>query len=187
MTHDRTQPVVLEAERLPAAVRGSREAKSHAQRPQKVTRIGLTLPTLNPQPSTKGHADHVATAILQVTAHRQRINRLQTGAQSAPVPAPSPGTLADGSTLLPNGWRLAPAGRHLTVGDLPLNVVQSPDSRYLIITNNGLAKPSFSVVDVASWTIKNTTPLESAWYGLVWHPDGTKLYSAGAGQNNVVA
>ena len=97
----------------------------------------------------------------------------------------SPGALADGSTLLPNGWRLAPAGRHLTVGDLPLNVVQSPDSRYLIITNNGLAKPSFSVVDVASWTIKNTTQLESAWYGLVWHPDGTKLYSAGAGQNNV--
>ena len=104
---------------------------------------------------------------------------LLTRAQSAPAPAPSPGALADGSTLLPNGWRLAPAGRHLTVGDLPLNVVQSPDSRYLIITNNGLAKPSFSVVDVASWTIKNTTQLESAWYGLVWHPDGTKLYSAG--------
>ena len=110
---------------------------------------------------------------------------LLTRAQSAPPPASSPGILADGSTLLPNGWRLAPAGRHLAVGDLPLNVVQSPDSRYLIVTNNGLAKPSLSVVEAASWTIKNTTQLDHAWYGLAWHPDGTKLYSAGGGQNNV--
>jgi DNA-binding beta-propeller fold protein YncE len=64
-------------------------------------------------------------------------------------------------------------------------VIQSPDSRYLIVTNNGLATPSLSVIDVASWTIKNTTLLDHAWYGLAWHPDGTKLYSAGAGQNNV--
>jgi YVTN family beta-propeller protein len=27
--------------------------------------------------------------------------------------------------------------------------------------------------------------LAHAWYGLVWHPDGTRLYSAGANQNNV--
>jgi len=110
---------------------------------------------------------------------------LLTRAQSAPRLDAVPGALADGSTLLSNGWRLAPAGRHLAVGDLPLNVVQSPDSRYLIVSNNGLAKPSFSIVDVASWTIKSTTPLDHAWYGLAWHPDGTKLYSAGGGQNNV--
>jgi YVTN family beta-propeller protein len=106
-------------------------------------------------------------------------------AQSAP-PAPfAPGALNDGSTMLANGWRISPAGRAVTVGDLPLNVIQSPDARYLVVTNNGLAKPSFSVVDVAGWTVKNTVPLDSAWLGLVWHPDGTKLYSAGAAQNNV--
>ena len=27
--------------------------------------------------------------------------------------------------------------------------------------------------------------LDNAWNGLVWHPDGTKLYSAGGAQNNV--
>ena len=104
-----------------------------------------------------------------------------TRAQSAPPQASSPGALADGSTLLPNGWRLAPAGRHLMIGDLPLNLVQSPDGRYLIVTNNGLAKPSFSVIDIANWTVKSTMPLEHAWYGLVWHPDGTKLYVGGGG------
>ncbi len=58
-------------------------------------------------------------------------------ATSSPSPDAAPGHLSDGSTLLPNGWRVAPAGRSLYVGDLPLNVVQSPDSRYLVVTNNG--------------------------------------------------
>ena len=106
-------------------------------------------------------------------------------AQGAPAQPLSPGNLADGTTLLPNGWRVAPAGKHVTVGDMPLNVVQSPDSRYLIVTNNGIAKPSFSTIDVANWTVKSTTTLDHAWLGLAWHPDGTRLYSGGAAQNNV--
>jgi YVTN family beta-propeller protein len=105
-------------------------------------------------------------------------------AQSAPLQS-TPGTLADGSTLLPNGWRLMPAGRHLGLSDLPLNVVQTPDSRFLIVTNNGLMAPSLTIIDIASWTIKSTVPLDQAWYGLVWHPDGTKLYLAGAAKNTV--
>jgi YVTN family beta-propeller protein len=109
---------------------------------------------------------------------------LSRAQSAAPLPL-SPGGLSDGTTLLPNGWRLAPAGKHLMVGDLPLNVIQSPDSRYVIVTNNGLAKPSFSVVDVSSWSVKSTTVLDHAWLGLAWHPDGTKLYSSGAAQNNV--
>jgi DNA-binding beta-propeller fold protein YncE len=96
-----------------------------------------------------------------------------------------PGASGDGVTLLANGWRLAPAGRQLPVGDLPLNAAASPDGRYLIVSNNGLAKPSLSVIDTGKWTVKSTTVLDQAWQGLVWHPDGTKVYSAGAAQNNV--
>ena len=106
-------------------------------------------------------------------------------AQSSPPTALSLGSQGDGSYVLPNGWRLAPAGKHLKVGNMPLSVVQTPDSRYLIVSNNGLLKPSFSVVDIAAWTIKSTMPLDNVWNGLVWHPDGTRLYSAGGGQNNV--
>src|SRR3954470_2186590 len=113
-------------------------------------------------------------------------NAILSRAQSAPsLTNPVPGALIDGSTLLPNGWRLAPAGRHLKTGSLPLNIAVSPDRRYAVTTNNGINRPSFTVLDIASWTVKSTTPLDSAWYGLVWHPDGTKLYSAGAAQNNV--
>jgi DNA-binding beta-propeller fold protein YncE len=105
--------------------------------------------------------------------------------QLPPPPPDVPGTLADGSTLLPTGWRLSPAGKHLALGDLPLNLSQSPDSRYLVVTNQGLTNPSFSVVDVPSWTVKNTMSLQTTWYGLVWSPDGAFVYASGAAQNSV--
>ena len=91
----------------------------------------------------------------------------------------NPGSQSDGSILLPNGWRVAPAGKMLAVGTLPLNLVTSPDGRYAIITNNGIAKPSFSIVDLANWTVKNTVLVENAFLGLAWSTDGTKLYSSG--------
>jgi YVTN family beta-propeller protein len=110
---------------------------------------------------------------------------LRTRAQSAPPLASLPGGMSDGTTLLPNGWRIQPAGKHVRVGDMPLKLLQTPDSKYLVVSSNGLARPSFSIVDIATWTVKSTMPLDHAWYGLTWHPDGARLYSAGAGQNNV--
>jgi len=93
--------------------------------------------------------------------------------------------MSDGTMLLPNGWRLAPAGKHLPLSTLPLNIVVSPDGRYALITTNGLTKPALTVVDIASWKVKSTLTIDAAWYGLAFSPDGTKIYSAGAAQNNV--
>src|SRR5262249_1264181 len=107
-------------------------------------------------------------------------------AQSAmPQPSAQPGGQSDGSMLLPNGWRIAPAGRSLALSTLPLNIVLSPDGKYAIVTNNGLMKPSLSIIDIANWSLKNAVALDNAWVGLAWHPDGTKIYSAGGSQNNV--
>ena len=110
---------------------------------------------------------------------------LHTLAQSALPAAALPGSLTDGTTLLPNGWRIQPAGKHVRVGDMPLNLTQTPDSKYLVVSSNGLARPSFHIVDIATWKVTSTVALDHAWYGLAWHPDGTRLYSSGAGQNNV--
>ena len=105
----------------------------------------------------------------------------------APMPQASvqPGTQVDGSLLLPNGWRIAPAGRSLALSTLPLNLATTADGRYAIVTNNGMMKPSFSVVDIANWTVKSAMVLDHAWLGLAWNGDGTRLYSSGGGQNNV--
>ncbi len=90
-----------------------------------------------------------------------------------------------GDTLLPNGWRIAPAGKHLPVGDLPLAMIQSPDGRYLIIENNGYAKPSLTVVDLKTFLVAQRVPIESAWLGLAWHPDGHQLYASGSASNAI--
>jgi DNA-binding beta-propeller fold protein YncE len=106
-------------------------------------------------------------------------------AQRGPAPPTLPGSLGKGVTLLPNGWKIQPAGRHLSVGDLPLAMVESPDGRFLIITNNGYAKPTLTVVDLELGEVTSKTALDNAWLGLAWHPDGRRVFSSGAGQTTV--
>src|SRR5213078_1996345 len=117
-------------------------------------------------PTTIGRSLAFTALFLAVVA-----TAILTRAQSAPLLTTAmPGALSDGTMLLANGWRLAPAGRHLTVGTLPLNLALSPDGRYAVVTNNGLNKPSLTVIDVANWSVKTTTVVDQAWYGLAWHP-----------------
>src|SRR3954470_16587121 len=94
-------------------------------------------------------------------------------------PAAWPGHEPAGVTLLPNGWRIAPAGRHLTVGDLPLAMAESPDGGTLVITNHGYDKPSLTVVDLRRLTVPASVPVDDAWLGLAWHPDGKRLFASG--------
>ena len=70
----------------------------------------------------------------------------------------TPGHQGGGTVLLPNGWKIAPAGRHLPVGDLPLSMVESADGRYVIVTNNGYAQPSLTVVDVKRFLVQSKLP-----------------------------
>ncbi|HEX3555911.1 MAG TPA: bifunctional YncE family protein/alkaline phosphatase family protein [Thermoanaerobaculia bacterium] len=101
-----------------------------------------------------------------------------------PAPRQMPGREGI-SVLLPNGWRIAPAGRHITVGDLPLAMAESPDGGTLVVTNNGYTKPSLTVVDLRRLTVPATVPVDDAWLGLVWHPDGKRLYASGGAASTV--
>jgi YVTN family beta-propeller protein len=121
----------------------------------------------------------LATILIVATAGLSTIAR-----QGAPPPR-RPGILGGGIAQLPNGWRIAPTGRHAPIGDLPLNMVWSPDGRYLLITNNGWSKPSITVFDTTNFNVKGVLPLDHAWLGLAWHPDGKRLFSSGAAQNLV--
>jgi DNA-binding beta-propeller fold protein YncE len=106
-------------------------------------------------------------------------------AQRAAVPPLRPGVMGGGVTLLPNGWRIAPAGKSLMVGDLPLAMVQSPDGRYLVISNNGWSRPTLTVVDTVTFSVKTRVSVDHAWLGLAWHPDGKRLFSSGAAENTI--
>ncbi len=47
--------------------------------------------------------------------------------------------------LLPNGWKLSPAGHSVQLGDLPLNMQLSTSGKYLAITNNGQSTQSLQL------------------------------------------
>jgi DNA-binding beta-propeller fold protein YncE len=105
---------------------------------------------------------------------------------SGDVPASmQPGPLGNGVTLLPNGWKIAPAGHHVQVGSLPLAMAQSRDGRYLFVASNGYLRPSVSVVDIKAQRVVDTLTLDHAWLGLAVHPDGQKIYVSGAGNSTV--
>ena len=106
-------------------------------------------------------------------------------AQRAATPAARPGRQGNGATLLPNGWSIAPAGHHIQVGDLPLNMAPSPDGRFLVITNNGWTRPTLTVFDTKNEQVIGRVQLDNAWLGLAWAPDGSRLYSAGAAENTI--
>src|SRR5262245_18834861 len=101
------------------------------------------------------------------------------------LPRRTPG-FEKGSTLLTNGWRIAPAGRHLSLGDLPLAMAESPDGPHLVVTNNGYAKPTLTIVDLARFQVQARVPVTDAWLGLVWSPGGDRLYSSGGSGNEVL-
>jgi YVTN family beta-propeller protein len=108
----------------------------------------------------------------------------------APLPAESPASrpgLAPGGAqvLLPNGWSIAPAGRHLPMGDLPLDLAESPDGRFLVVTNGGYTRPWLDVVDLQHLQTLDRMPLENAWLGLVFHPDGRRVFSSAGGAQAV--
>jgi YVTN family beta-propeller protein len=106
-------------------------------------------------------------------------------ARPGPAPQAVPGSLGKGVTLLPSGWKIQPAGRHMSIGDLPLAMVESPDGNFLVVTNNGYAKPTLTIVDLRRGYVSSKVTLEHAWLGLAWHPDGRRLFSSGAGQTTV--
>jgi YVTN family beta-propeller protein len=105
-----------------------------------------------------------------------------TSGDSAPD---RPGPIGGGVTLLPNGWKIAPAGRHLQVGHLPLAMLESPDGRSLLVATNGFAKPAVTVVDLDQESVRESVVVDYAWLGLAWHPDGQRVYVSGGGNNSV--
>src|SRR5213594_4750387 len=76
-----------------------------------------------------------------------------------------PGSLRDGSTLLPSGWRIRPAGRTVPVGTLPLNLATLSDGS-VMVSNDGYGKNSLMRIDPVRAHVVWRVPLPAAWLGL---------------------
>ena len=96
-----------------------------------------------------------------------------------------PGSLGKGVILLPNGWKIQPAGKHIPLDDLPLEMIESPDGRFLIVTNSGYSPPILSVIDLAGFRVKDRVKVKNAWLGLAMSTDGSTVYSSTGGNAEI--
>ncbi len=97
-----------------------------------------------------------------------------------------PGPASDGRTLLPNGWSLTPVGEQVPLGELPLNMVVSADGATVVVTNNGTKTQELTVIDVPTWTVRQTVPLGRSWLGLAYQAGGGDLLVSGGNDNDIL-
>jgi DNA-binding beta-propeller fold protein YncE len=88
-------------------------------------------------------------------------------------------------TLLHNGWKLTPAGKQVSVGPLPLNIVVTKNGKYAVTSNSGMGENSLSVIDLKNIREIQRVILNNAWYGLVFNSDDSRLFVSG-GNNNLI-
>src|ERR1043166_55350 len=98
---------------------------------------------------------------------------------------PAHGRGLAGSITLPTGKRLDPAGRSISVGNMPLAAVAAPGGRAIILSLNGWREQGIEVVDLAAGRVAQHLPQAGAFRGLAFAPDGKSLYASGAASNLV--
>jgi YVTN family beta-propeller protein len=87
--------------------------------------------------------------------------------------------------LLPNGWTIAPAGRQVTVADLPLNIIPLSDSQHALVATNGYNKHELSVIDLRAAKVIAREAAVHSWFGLAVSPHEDKVWWSGGGANRL--
>ncbi len=88
--------------------------------------------------------------------------------------------------MLPNGWKLSPAGTSFALDDLPLNMVVSKSNKYIAVTNNGQSTQSIQLIDVATQKVIDSVSIEKSWYGIAFTADEKQLFVSGGHDNRII-
>jgi YVTN family beta-propeller protein len=141
-----------------------------------------TDPSLDKEPAMHCHCLLIlAAAILLPGA--QTVGHADEG----PAPRILPGQRADGSMLLHNQWSLTPAGTQVEVANFPVNIAIHPRGRYAAVLHCGYGRHEIVVVDIEGEKVVSRTPVEEAFYGLVFSHQGEHLYCSGASSEGIRA
>jgi YVTN family beta-propeller protein len=101
-------------------------------------------------------------------------------------PAARPGPTKDGF-LLPNGWHVTPAGKHIPTTDLPLNILPLKDGRHALVGTSGFNPHHLSVIDLVEGKVVSRETVIQSWFGLAVSKDESKIWWAGGGANMIHA
>ena len=83
--------------------------------------------------------------------------------------------------LLPNGWHLTPAGKHVDISDLPLNIHPLKDNKHALVTTNGFNRHDVSLVDLTSGKVVSSEWARQSWFGLAVSANEDKIWWSGGG------
>ncbi len=93
-----------------------------------------------------------------------------------------PGLKPGGATLLPNGWRVTPAGHLLALpGDMPLQMQPTPDGKYLVVNTGGFHDHAVSLVNVATQMVTQSVNVGKDWDGLALSAQADAVFVSGGG------
>jgi Lactonase, 7-bladed beta-propeller/Phosphoesterase family len=105
----------------------------------------------------------------------------QTAIPTAQFPGPD-----EEGFLLPNGWRLTPAGRQTVLTDLPLNIIALPGNRQALVATSGYNTHLLALVDLESGKIINQIAAHETWFGLAMDAENGNLWWSGGGGGNTL-
>jgi len=84
--------------------------------------------------------------------------------------------------LLPNGWRLTPAGQQVILTDLPLNIRTTPDGKYALVATSGYNAHELTAIELATLKKVSVASVPQSWFGLTGNVANSRLWWSGGGQ-----
>jgi YVTN family beta-propeller protein len=112
---------------------------------------------------------------------------LHCGGLATAQEAPRYAGATESGFLLPNGWTLKPAGEHVVVADLPLNIIPLPGSRLALAATSGYNNHELSLIDLPSRKVIDHQTVRQSWFGLAIAPGADRIWWSGGGANLVHA
>jgi YVTN family beta-propeller protein len=98
-------------------------------------------------------------------------------------PKPQGPGQTDQGFLLPNGWTVTPAGKHVVLTDLPLNIIPLADNRHALVATSGYNKHDISLIDLTTQQVVDKQTVRESWFGLTLAPEQDRVWCSGGGAN----
>src|SRR6185295_3321746 len=105
------------------------------------------------------------------------------GQDAKPAPKSSFAGPNEQGFLLPNGWRLTPAGKQVPLTDLPLNILVDAEGKHAIVATGGYNAHELTAIDLTTQKKAASQSTRHTWFGLAMENSSGKLWWSGGGSS----